>query len=642
MKFNSEKIPASLNDPSAQRSFKQNGGIFRKNAMHHFTYQQLRNAYESKVNLENGKVPGSVKNMNSSLNAFVIDTGNDFESVIGAEFGDSHYKYLNEHLMAQRSQGRSEQNLRDRKSHIKRYRGFYLGLKRENADQLSPFQEVIRQYLKDLPLKPLALQAGIPVSTINRWRLGAVPTKRSLATVRRLENFLALTPGTFTEHLPNNIKMAKVTEVPDNKIPYRENLSKQTKDPYRLKTISENLHEEWLTFLDYKTTQLPLGLKRQKKGRWSASSTTFVDNDIQTKMWFAVSAGTFIPSAAFNWLHVTAFFGWLNKHSGIENDDAIQSMALLADKQLIEKYISWRLRRSDNKLNGAHLCFVTFMLSLVHPETGYLTQNTDMKYHLNKSITNIEWIQQCDALFKLLKDLESNIRSSMKRSRNPFEPIAQVIALDNPLLAIKDMISRMKADRPTPGTVQEAIWARDLLLINVIICTPLRLGNLRSISYKADNTGNLYFKNDNWHLRISAEDFKNRNSTAKDIAFDIELSAKLKSDIDRYLKNYRPKLIKSQVQDGPLFVSSKKQTINGWKSLSRRIETLTRDYLMRCPGVGSHAVRHIVATAIIKASGDFSTAALVLHDREDTVRKNYAHLIPQDGYRKYRAMFPDM
>lgn len=63
---------------------------------------------------------------------------------------------------------------------------------------------------------------------------------------------------------------------------------------------------------------------------------------------------------------------------------------------------------------------------------------------------------------------------------------------------------------------------------------------------------------------------------------------------------------------------------------------------MGCPGVGAHAVRLIVAAAIIKVSGDFLTAVLVLHDSEDTIRKNYAHLIPQDGYRKYQSMFPEM
>lgn len=71
----------------------------------------------------------------------------------------------------------------------------------------------------------------------------------------------------------------------------------------------------------------------------------------------------------------------------------------------------------------------------------------------------------------------------------------------------------------------------------------------------------------------------------------------------------------------PLFVSSKKTTHQRWNILSRRIEKLTRDYLIGYLAVECHAVRHIVATAIIKASGDLSTAALVLHGKEDTVKK---------------------
>lgn len=42
--------------------------------------------------------------------------------------------------------------------------------------------------------------------------------------------------------------------------------------------------------------------------------------------------------------------------------------------------------------------------------------------------------------------------------------------------------------------------------------------------------------------------------------------------------------------------------------------------------------RHIVATAILKASGgDFKTAALVLYDRVATVEKHYAFLTANEG-----------
>jgi integrase len=63
---------------------------------------------------------------------------------------------------------------------------------------------------------------------------------------------------------------------------------------------------------------------------------------------------------------------------------------------------------------------------------------------------------------------------------------------------------------------------------------------------------------------------------------------------------------------------------------------------MRCPGVGPHTIRHLIATAIIKKTGEFNTAALVLHDREETVRKHYAHLLTEDGNTRYRSLFPSL
>ena len=69
-----------------------------------------------------------------------------------------------------------------------------------------------------------------------------------------------------------------------------------------------------------------------------------------------------------------------------------------------------------------------------------------------------------------------------------------------------------------------------------------------------------------------------------------------------------------------------------WVDLSGRVKELTYRYLYRCPGVGCHAFRHIVATAILKApGGDFKTAALVLYDRIATVEKHYAFLTANVG-----------
>lgn len=72
-----------------------------------------------------------------------------------------------------------------------------------------------------------------------------------------------------------------------------------------------------------------------------------------------------------------------------------------------------------------------------------------------------------------------------------------------------------------------------------------------------------------------------------------------------------------------------------WKEVSERVRALTRRYLLRCPGIGAHAMRHLVGTAIIKAApGEIETVAKVLNDRPDTVRKHYARFRSADGSRR--------
>ena len=66
--------------------------------------------------------------------------------------------------------------------------------------------------------------------------------------------------------------------------------------------------------------------------------------------------------------------------------------------------------------------------------------------------------------------------------------------------------------------------------------------------------------------------------------------------------------------------------------LMRRVSRLTKRYLWRCDGIGSHGFRYIVGTSILKTDGgDIKTAALVLHDQEETVAKHYAWLRSGDG-----------
>ena len=69
-----------------------------------------------------------------------------------------------------------------------------------------------------------------------------------------------------------------------------------------------------------------------------------------------------------------------------------------------------------------------------------------------------------------------------------------------------------------------------------------------------------------------------------------------------------------------------------YMNMSRHVFQLTKKYLWKSDGVGTHSFRHLAATSILKApGGDFKTAALVLNDRQATVEKHYAWLNSGDG-----------
>jgi hypothetical protein len=67
-----------------------------------------------------------------------------------------------------------------------------------------------------------------------------------------------------------------------------------------------------------------------------------------------------------------------------------------------------------------------------------------------------------------------------------------------------------------------------------------------------------------------------------------------------------------------------------WEGLNRRFFWITRRYFVGTPGFGTQAMRHIVATAIIKKSGSIVRAAKALHDRPETVEKHYGFLMNDD------------
>ena len=134
-----------------------------------------------------------------------------------------------------------------------------------------------------------------------------------------------------------------------------------------------------------------------------------------------------------------------------------------------------------------------------------------------------------------------------------------------------------------------------------------------------------------WRICIPKEEFKNERGAAKERDYNMPVREELWADIERYIAIYRPMFSES---DSLHFFVSSDSPSTAWVSLGRHFAVLTKRYFWGCPGVGPQAMRHIVATAILKVRpNDWSSAAWALHDKEQTVRDNYSHLRSDDAKR---------
>ena len=72
-----------------------------------------------------------------------------------------------------------------------------------------------------------------------------------------------------------------------------------------------------------------------------------------------------------------------------------------------------------------------------------------------------------------------------------------------------------------------------------------------------------------------------------------------------------------------------------WNDLSKRVTELTRRYLWKTGGIGTHSFRHLIGSSILKAApGEIQTVARVLNDRPATVEKHYARFSSSDGNKR--------
>ncbi len=632
-------IPSPLLDSQAAKPV---GVRARKRAMTQLTYQTLIDNQQRQVTLE-GLNEQTASNRATALRGFLHANGLHLQDVVGDEMRTRHAEAVERFMRALLADGKSARALSNTKSAFRHWKDAvvsYDAIQAVQAGKNTPFQSTLVSLFEQHPAGRVAKNAGIPRDMLYGWIKGKLPRPSNVRYVLRLEAFFGLERNSLVQLSGMRLMGQRQPSIGEEPTPiiYRTILGDLTRQIYGVKPEpGSRLRQQWTELMRYKTSAAILsGLKRTKRGQWRFSPCPLTA--VTDANWWAFLDGREVASARYGWFTTSAYLGWLAMSTeaggaGIGADE-VQTMAWLAVPDFVEAYLDWRKSRTGKRNRGA-IQALAFLAALVRPRFGFLRQNPSWQSTLPERYRSIDWDSLCDQQFELLEQLTASYHREIEVSRNSFEPLQHILQLKNPMEAVADMIQRMRAARPVGVPRKEAVWARDLVLIKLLASNPLRRRNLAHLTWRADNTGELYQKLDkSWWIRIPKHKFKNWYGAAQDIPYDSPIHQSAWVDIEKYLFVYRPLLMVAPTD--LFFLTRKEKKLDAkhtpWVDMGATVAKLTSQYLPQCSGFGSHAFRHLAATSILKADGgDFKTAALVLNDRIGTVEKHYAFLRSGEG-----------
>jgi integrase len=609
------------------------------------TYGMLKEAHRALLTeelLARGKSLQRIDNSNTALNAWMKEFDLTDESPVGPEFAEQFNSCLDTHIRTLQRQGKAKQTIDDRRSLLGKYRETWALLLRSQrrATAVRDFAGALRALLgaSGVPVSQVARETGIDAATLRAWADGQYePGKKRLSAVHRLEEFFRLPFGALAAKMPR-FAGGRVGQPQTGLTGYRRHLQTAMGIRYALPELPPLLREEFFGGLyKFYTDAVWLrahGLRRNSKWREREKDGR-------------------CPTAVRILYLVRRFYGYMclapDQGAPVAGGKGFLlgelTLAMLSDSDHVYDYLQFKRERTYlRQYNSDTKTFLRLCLALLRPETGYLWQSPALGARLPSPVPAEEWHAWCARHRAVLKAIDRGLtkEGEYKKTRDPFEPIRGIIVNNqHPLDVLHDLADEFEADRP-PANASPPAKAQHfqlLFLIRFATVLPLRGDNFATMTYRADNTGNLYQKADgSWWVRFSADELKNHHGAAKDNPLDVPLHGSLRPYVEDFLSVHRPHLVGATECD---YIFRREVARKGagidepvtTEHLSRRIYILTQAYILGCPGFRLHAFRHLVATEYIKNNPTgYTVAAGVLHDREETVRECYAWVAPADRF----------
>jgi len=631
------------------------------------------------VHLKNDGKGAQVRNFKTAIKLFLESIGRTEQSVVGTEITEEFTAKIKIYIDFQIDRRCNESTYKPRVSKLKTLKIFVEGkFKKRLRLQTMPktFGKKLHALIIALGLTIKAFWRTLPKGLLSytallRWcREKTTPSKKYRAVIGTIEKYLKVSAGTL--RLPKYLQKGHYISVGESN--YGNKARAALSKPYYIWT--ESLEREYQGLFRNKTKPiLPEGEERSEEGYWTKNE------------------GGDFPSAKAARGMLKSFMGFCAlaedcpdpylRGAGIKPEDL--SMALLADKRLVEDYLEFKRLRSGlrvrlvndstpanlpahmisqngrweyydkgGKYNDGSIRFLSFVSSLLRPRFGYLYQHPEYYEKLMSRKTAATWQKQCkltrnrvDIVFKnFLRMKKVKDSQHFDFGRDPKEKIQWILDLKRPLFLLQEMIKDMFEDLlpESAPKLDRARQYRDFILIALLCANPLRI---IMFTYMQFDDHLIRRSDGSWWLRFGKQFFKNRRSLDSD--YEVRVAEDLWPLLDRYKREFHPILVGS-TDSKYVFVSSK--SIRGLNcqgspmrpnSLYQAIQALTELYLPGTSGFGPHAFRHIIATDIIKKDPGlgFFIASKALNDKLETVEKAYIHLKSSEFFEPVNAHFSE-
>lgn len=234
--------------------------------------------------------------------------------------------------------------------------------------------------------------------------------------------------------------------------------------------------------------------------------------------------------------------------------------------------------------------------------------------------------------------------SEMEGETTPPDSVGRVLPilrLSRPLMAIEYGAARLrnKIMELKVGAFHWCTAVRESVALKIHAQVPLRRQTFCGLTYHRERREMVFRADGRWWLQIPAELFKNEKSRAfQDLVINGFFTVRLEDewglyeDLKAYVTVAREGIL-SGVESPAFYVTGRNDGQVTPATFGGKFRNLTRDYIAEnrgrgtgLPGIkpfGSQAMRHIIASAVFKATGSMAAAAVAIHDSERITKRHY-------------------